>query len=31
VARGKMRLLRPVLGPTARSNLRKDLARLKEL
>jgi hypothetical protein len=29
--RGKMRLLRPVLGPMVRSNLRKDLARLKKL
>ena len=29
--RGRMRLLRPVLGPMVRSNLRKDLARLKSL
>lgn len=28
---GKMRLLRPILGPMVRSNLRKDLVRLKEL
>jgi hypothetical protein len=28
---GRMRLLRPVIGPMVRSNLRKDLARLKEL
>jgi Polyketide cyclase / dehydrase and lipid transport len=29
--RGKMRLLRPILGPMVRSNLRKDLVRLKGL
>ena len=29
--RGKMRLLRPILGPMVRSNLRKDLQKLKTL